>query len=317
MMARLRVSKMVIITLIRIVISVLLFLASYNRLGAWYFSKNPLFNIENLAEVLIAFILGTLLYFFSPTLGKALSNWFENLIFKALRRVVTDFLKMQSERRNEAKIKSDAKKRKSVEEELKKYSSPVIMDTSAIIDGRILEVIKLGFLDSAVVVPEFVVSELRHIADSEDKIKRQRGRRGLDILNDIKKVKGKNFKLLNISLKGEVDKDLVDLAKKYKGRLATVDFNLNKAAKVSGVKVINVNELVNSLKTVVLPGEMVAVKVIQQGKENNQGVGYLEDGTMVVVENGQSMLGKGEIDVEVKRVIQTTAGKMVFCSPNF
>ncbi len=316
-MARLKVSKKILFTLIRVLVSVLLFLTAFNRASIWYFKQNPLLNIENFAEIIIAFVFSVVLYFFSPNIAKGVSSWFENLVFKVLKRVVSDFVKMQSDRIREAKIKRDVQKKESFEEELKlkRYGSPVIMDTSAIIDGRILEVIKLGFLDSILIVPDSVITELRHIADSEDKLKRQRGRRGFDILNDIKRVKGKNYKLINTNFKGEVDKGLIDLAKKYKGRLATVDFNLNKAAKVSGVKVINVNELVNSLKTVVLPGENILVKIIQRGKEENQGVGYLDDGTMVVVDGGWSMVGKGEVGVEVKRVIQTPAGKMVFCSP--
>lgn len=307
-------SKKIIAFAMRLLVSLAFFALAFNRVGVWYFDKNPFFRIENLAEALIGFILGACIFLFFPIITKSFSIWFENLFFKILRRVVSDFLKVRAERIREAKIKKENQKKENLEMDIKKQGgSPVILDTSAVIDGRILEVIKLGFLDSLIVVSDSVVAELRHIADSKEDIKRRRGRRGLDILNEIKKIKGKNFKNVNVDSAVEVDKGLVSLAKKYGGKLATVDFNLNKAAKISGVKVMNINDLVNCLKTVVLPGENLSVKVIQVGKDAHQGVGYLDDGTMVVVENGSEFVNKGPIEAVVNRVIQTSAGKMVFC----
>lgn len=313
----LKPSKKLISFIVRLGVSFAFFAFAFNRAGAWYFDKNPFLKLENLAESLIGFILGVLTFLFSSYIAKGVARWFENLVFKILKRVVSDFLKVRSERIREAKRKKETNQKQAADEAIKKCGgSPVILDTSSIIDGRILDVIKLGFLDSLVIVSDSVLQELRHIADSKDSIRRQRGRRGLDILNDIKKYKGKNFKIANSDPKMEVDKGLVDLAKKYKGRLATVDFNLNKAAKVSGVKIMNINELINCLKTIVLPGEKVLVKIIQPGKDANQGVGYLDDGTMVVVENGKDFIDKASIEVTVKRVIQTSAGKMLFCTKN-
>jgi len=310
-----KASKKIITISIRFLVALAFFALTFNRAGVWYFNKNPFLRLEDLAETLIGLVLGLLVFLFFPVITKSVGDWFENLFFKILRRVVSDFLKVQTERIKESKIRKEDKLKKEADESIKKYGgSPVVLDTSSIIDGRILEVIKLGFVDSLIIVSDGVVQELRHIADSKDPVRRQRGRRGLDILNEIKKVKGKNFKIVIGDMKEEVDKNLVHIAKKYKGRLATVDFNLNKAAKVSGVKVMNINDLVNHLKTVILPGEKIAVKVIQIGKDAHQGVGYLDDGTMVVVEEGKDFVDKAAIDVVVKRVIQTSAGKMIFCS---
>ncbi|MBU1017103.1 PIN domain nuclease [Patescibacteria group bacterium] len=311
----LKPSKKLMSSVIRVVVSLAFFFFAFNRAGVGHFNNAPFLRFENLAEVLIGFMLGSVVFLFSPRIAKGVSRWFENLFFKVLKRVVSDFLKVQSERIRESKIKKETSRREATDEDIKKREgSPVILDTSSIIDGRILEVIKLGFLDSLVIVSDGVVQELRHIADSKDSVRRQRGRRGLDILNEIKKAKGKNFKILAGNSNEEVDKGLIRLAKKYRGRLATVDFNLNKAAKVSGVKVMNINDLVNCLKTVILPGEKITVKVIQPGKDASQGVGYLDDGTMVVVEEGSGFIGKDAMEVVVKRVIQTSAGKMIFCA---
>jgi len=190
----------------------------------------------------------------------------------------------------------------------------VILDTSAIIDGRILDVCKTNFLEARFVVPRFVLKELQTIADSSDSIKRQRGRRGLEILHTLQRE-------INISIEeedfpdiAEVDAKLVRLAKLVEAKVVTVDFNLNRIATLQGVKILNINELSNALKAVVLPGEQMEIKVIKEGKEHNQGVGYLEDGTMVVVENGRRLIGK-TLSVHVTSVLQTQAGKMIFAKP--
>jgi len=192
----------------------------------------------------------------------------------------------------------------------------VVLDTSAIIDGRVLEVAHTGFLlDSRLLVPKFVLEELQRIADSEDDLKRARGRRGLEILNQLGKEKEIKVKVIEEEVNGnDVDAKIVRLAKERGARLMTVDFNLNKVAQIQGVEVLNINELHDALRPVVLPGEILEVKIIQEGKDRTQGVGYLEDGTMVVVENGRRFLGK-EIEIVVTRMFQTAAGKMIFGEP--
>ena len=175
----------------------------------------------------------------------------------------------------------------------KKWINPMLIDTSALIDGRIAEVLESGFLFGTILVPDFILLELQHIADSADSLKRSRGRRGLEILEGIKKsnlVKTVVYETGQTSLKN-VDDRLMKLGKSLKAKIITNDFNLNKIATVSGVKILNVNELANLMKTPMIPGEEVEVKVIQEGKEKSQGVGYLPDGTMIVVENGASFLG--------------------------
>ncbi|HEV8334882.1 MAG TPA: PIN domain-containing protein [Candidatus Polarisedimenticolia bacterium] len=188
-----------------------------------------------------------------------------------------------------------------------------ILDTSVIIDGRIADVCETGFLDGGLVVPQFVLNELQYIADSPDPLKRNRGRKGLDILQRIQK--GVHVKVVITAADfpdvKEVDLKLIELAKQTHAKILTNDFNLNKVAQLRGVEVLNVNELANSLKPVVLPGEAMKVFIIKEGKEPNQGVGYLDDGTMVVVDNAKRLIGK-TVDIVVTSVLQTTAGKMFF-----
>jgi len=201
-------------------------------------------------------------------------------------------------------------------EQSKVIGKEVLLDTSAIIDGRVLEVARTGFLlNSKLLVPKFVLEELQRIADSEDDLKRARGRRGLDVLNRLGKEKDVRVQVLEGETDGnDVDAKIVRLAKERKARLMTVDFNLNKVAQIQGVTVLNINELHDAMRPVVLPGEILEIKIIQEGKDKTQGVGYLEDGTMVVVESGRRFLGK-EIEVVVTRMFQTAAGKMIFGVP--
>jgi len=188
-----------------------------------------------------------------------------------------------------------------------------VVDTSAIIDGRILDILKTKFLEGKIVIPRFVLKELQQIADSTDPIKRQRGRRGLEILNTIQKEFGLNISLNEeeFSEVKEVDAKLVKLAQLLQAKILTVDFNLNHVASFQGVKVLNINELANALKPVVFPGEQMQIKLLKEGKEYNQGVGYLDDGTMVVVEEARRLIGQ-EIKVVVTSVLQTPAGRMIF-----
>jgi uncharacterized protein YacL len=188
-----------------------------------------------------------------------------------------------------------------------------ILDTSVIIDGRIADICETGFMDGTLVIPQFVLKELQLVADSSDSMKRNRGRRGLDILQKIQKMSGIDVSVSDIDFPDvrEVDLKLIELARTLQGKIVTNDFNLNKVAQLRGVEVLNINELANSLKPVVLPGEVMKVFILKEGKEYNQGVAYLDDGTMVVVDNARKAIGK-TIDVVVTSVLQTTAGKMIF-----
>jgi uncharacterized protein YacL len=188
-----------------------------------------------------------------------------------------------------------------------------ILDTSVIIDGRIADIVETGFVDGALVIPQFVLRELQLVADSADSMKRNRGRRGLDILQRIQKMPDLNVQIVEDDFPQirDVDMKLIELAKLYNCKIVTNDFNLNKVAQLHGVDVLNINELANALKPVVLPGETMRVFILKEGKEYNQGVAYLDDGTMVVVDNAKRLISK-TIDISVTSVLQTTAGKMIF-----
>lgn len=191
-----------------------------------------------------------------------------------------------------------------------------ILDTSVIIDGRIADICKTGFIEGTIVIPEFVLEELQHIADSSDLLKRNRGRRGLDILNKIQKELDVQVMIYEGDFEeiSEVDSKLVKLAKVLQGKVVTNDFNLNKVCELQGVSVLNINDLANAVKPVVLPGEEIMVQVIKDGKEHGQGVAYLDDGTMIVVEGGRDYIGS-ITEVLVTSVLQTSAGRMIFAKP--
>ena len=188
-----------------------------------------------------------------------------------------------------------------------------ILDTSVIIDGRIADVAETGFLDGSLTIPQFVLWELQMVADSADSLKRNRGRRGLDVLERLNKMKKVSVEIVENDYPSlrEVDQKLIELAKEIGGKIVTNDFNLNKLAQLQGVVVLNVNELANAIKPVVLPGETMKVFILKEGKEYNQGVAYLDDGTMVVVDNARDQISN-TIDISVTSVLQTTAGKMIF-----
>lgn len=203
----------------------------------------------------------------------------------------------------------------------KKIDNAIFLDTSAIIDGRIFDVINLGLLNGIIVIPESILMELKHLADSQDMVKRERGRKGLDFLDALKK--NKKMKLMVLSEEGEkglegkhkkpleVDERLIRIAKNHKGKVITCDYNLEKKAVIDNVQAINMNALANSLKVIAVPGEALHIKVLHPGKDATQGVGYLEDGTMIVVEEGSGEVGK-MADVVVSRVIQTATGRILF-----
>ncbi|WP_026693297.1 PIN/TRAM domain-containing protein [Peribacillus kribbensis] len=213
-------------------------------------------------------------------------------------------------------FKASKKKGGDSDEESAPAGQLKILDTSVIIDGRIADICQTGFLQGTIVIPQFVLEELQHIADSSDALKRNRGRRGLDILNRIQKELAVNVEIYEGDFEEiqEVDSKLVKLAKLTSGAVVTNDFNLNKVCELQKVAVLNINDLANAVKPVVLPGEEMNIQVIKDGKEQNQGVAYLDDGTMIVVEEGRNYIGK-RIDVMVTSVLQTSAGRMIFAKP--
>ncbi|WP_256224153.1 PIN/TRAM domain-containing protein [Paenibacillus sp. 1_12] len=212
--------------------------------------------------------------------------------------------------------KSRSSRERAAAGEVKGFEEHKILDTSVIIDGRIADICKTGFIEGTLVIPEFVLEELQHIADSSDLLKRNRGRRGLDILNKIQKELDVKVLIYEGDFEeiSEVDSKLVKLAKVLQGKVITNDFNLNKVCELQGVSVLNINDLANAVKPVVLPGEEILVQVIKDGKEHGQGVAYLDDGTMIVVEGGREFIGT-TLEVMVTSVLQTSAGRMIFAKP--
>jgi uncharacterized protein YacL len=271
-----------------------------------YFPHTLLFGSSSLVPAIAAFVLGSAGIFLIPIVSTLAKKFFFNFV-----RLLAKELTEQSPLRRLLKPEQSEKK-----VEKKKHEDAMLLDTSAIIDGRISEIAKTGFLDGVVIVPRFILGELQHIADSADPLRRGRGRRGFEVIEELKKQGGVRVEISDIDLPKvkKVDDKLVQLGKDMKARVVTTDYNLNKVARISGVRILNVNELANSIRAVLLPGEAVSVKVIQEGKEKNQGVGYLADGTMVVVEDGGKMVGRN-IEAEVARIFQTVAGRMVFVKP--
>lgn len=198
----------------------------------------------------------------------------------------------------------------------KKGGDLKLLDTSVVIDGRIADIAETGFISGTLILPKFVLNEIQTLADSKDPIKRSRARRGLDVLNKLKEIQGLDLKIFSRDfpdVKG-VDAKLISLAKEMSASIITNDYNLNKVAKLDGIPILNLNDLANALKPVLLPGEEMELDVLKEGKENNQGVGYLSDGTMVVVANGLNLIGK-RINVKVTSILQTSAGRIIFTEP--
>ena len=232
-------------------------------------------------------------------------------LFRPLRRLLPEGGEAENAGEPRDSAVSAWARKKSAEPKAARGGCPKILDTSVIIDGRIYDLAKTGFLEGKLVVPAFVLGELRHIADSADALRRQRGRRGLDILNAMQ-TEMKSLQVVEKDYENmEVDEKLIRLAKEMKGKVVTNDFNLNKVATVKGVEVLNINQLANALKPAVLPGEMMNIQIVNPGKEQGQGVGYLDDGTMIVVDGGRNRLGE-QLDVMVTSVLQTAAGRMIF-----
>ncbi len=196
-------------------------------------------------------------------------------------------------------------------------SQRILVDTSAIIDGRIADIARTGFIPGRLLIPRFVLNELQYVSDSADNLRRQRGRRGMEVLSELQKDPSIPVTISDIDVEGirEVDDRLVVLARQLSCPILTNDYNLNRVAELQGVSVLNINELANAVKAIMLPGETLEMKIIQEGKEYGQGVGYMEDGTMVVVENGHKYIGK-TIPITVTKILQTAAGRMIFAKPD-
>lgn len=299
--------------IIRSLVAIAFLIAGILLSDTEFFEENPLFGVRYLARILITVVAGFLGFFLIPDLIAQIPKWFESLIQKTVTDVVSSFWDQQNKRMQEARRDRDKRKSEEQKEKFEKsIEDSILLDTSVLVDGRILDIYKTNFLCNNLVVPRFVIDELQLIADSDDAQKRGRGRLGLDILKDLKKVT--RVVITKDSLDAEnkdVDKALVSFAKKHKLRLMTLDFNLNKVASVSGVTTLNINDLANAIRPAVLPGEKFELKIVQEGKEETQGVGYLLDGTMVVVKGANDKVGK-RIEIEVTKVIQTSAGKMIF-----
>lgn len=224
--------------------------------------------------------------------------------YTVLDRRADDIVKTLFKKRREAAALIDSDKKS-------KLVSQILLDTSSIIDGRILDVIKTGFISDQIVIPNFVILELQLISDSSDALKRAKGRRGLDLVNQLKEIANVQISKKDYKDIREVDTKLLRYASEVKGKLVTNDFNLNKVAEIQGLPVLNINDLANAVKTQVVVGELMTVSIIREGSERQQGVGYLPDGTMIVVENTKKMIDK-DVQIEVTKVLQTSAGRMIF-----
>jgi uncharacterized protein YacL len=256
-----------------------------------------------------------------PFLGAVLFGYLGVMIAVLRKNDITHLFQnaLQMRRIRERERDEERERSNKVQEEPSDASVPaiqILLDTSTIIDGRIADISQTGFIIGTLVVPRFVLNELQRIADSSDTMRRNRGRRGLEILNRLQKDATVPIEIIDSDIEGiaDVDGKLVKMAKNQQSPIITNDFNLNRVAELQGVKVLNINELANAIKPVLLPGEDIYIKIMQDGKELGQGVGYLDDGTMIVVENGRQYMNM-TIEVTVTRVLQTVAGRMIFAHP--
>lgn len=273
----------------------------------------PLANLPGIWGHILPFV-GTVV---CGGLGVALAVQRKNDLFHLFQAGFASRRTREREREEERQKELDKEKEK--DKEHSSHLQPVtqiLLDTSAIIDGRIADISQTGFVSGALLVPRFVLNELQHIADSADTMRRNRGRRGLEMLNRLQKDTTVPIEITDADVEdvAEVDGKLVKMARMLHCPIITNDFNLNRVAELQGVKVLNINELANAVKPVMLPGEDIFIKIMQDGKELGQGVGYLDDGTMIVVEGGRQFMG-ATIEVTVTRVLQTVAGRMIFAHP--
>lgn len=273
-----------------------------------------------ISGIIIAFLLSIPMTFLQlPSIFEVILTVFLVILYVTLGMVgyriaikyKNDIIKLFTKK----KIKDENEKKSVIYS--KNIVTPKILDTSVLIDGRIEQISNTGFLEGDIIIPNFVLEELQLIADSKDELKRERGRRGLDIVKELQNSKFFNLKISKKDYKDvdEVDIKLLKFANEFNSSIITNDFNLNKLAQVQGIRVLNINELANSVKTIVIPGEKMIVNIIKEGKEKNQGLAYLEDGTMIVVEEGKNLIGM-QVEVVVSTVLQTAAGKMIFTTIN-
>lgn len=308
-----------------------------------YFSENIMGRIRNLIREIeaelqkfsiydilissIGLIIGLIIAYLLSMLVYNLDILYLNVVVPLILYIILGYLglTLPHKKKNDIynffisviNVKKDLPEKLEEEAEEKALGLAKILDTSVIIDGRILDICRTKFIEGPLIIPEFVLEELQRIADSSDSLKRTRGRRGLDIINEIQNeldmeviIHDKKFDDIK-----EVDSKLLKLTKELDGKIVTNDYNLNKVAEVQGITVLNINDLANAVKPVVLPGEEMQVQVIKDGKEANQGLAYLDDGTMIVVEKGRKYIGE-DISVIVTSVLQTSAGRMIFARPN-
>lgn len=265
--------------------------------------------------LLIGLVLGDLLGSPLSALPSPWGRWLPIVVTVGVAAAITDFFLSQARGLSQffGKIFSLVSNKMDERGEKRSIQLPeIVVDTSAFIDGRIEELTKTGFILGKLVIPRFVLDELQKVSDQADDLKRARGRRGLEVLSRLTKNPHIETEIVETDFKDkEIDKKLLRLASARSARLLTSDYNLNRVAEISGITVLNINELANSLKPIVLPGENLTVKIVAAGKEKGQGVGYLPDGTMVVVENGEKRVGE-ELECRVERIYQTVAGKMIF-----
>lgn len=335
--------------IVRIILGLIFTVGGFLLSNSLFFRDNRLLSLPYFGETLAGFFAGAVGIFLVPIAVSSLQKWFINLIQITVQTTVArsmgSFFAAQAARRNRLPMPKDRTLSMSpdsrsqitqtktpgvfsnpigptlghppaAENQYFALTPPVILDTSAIIDGRIFDIARAGFLSAVFILPSFVIEELQKIADSKDDLKRQRGRRGLDLLNAVRREKKLKLTISKDKVTGEtVDERLLSLTQSLRGKLATVDFNLNKAASVLGSEVLNVNDLTNAVKTTILPGEMMTLKIVQKGKEPGQGLAYLPDGTMIVVEDGGEVIGQ-EVTVKVVRLLQSSAGKMIFARQN-
>lgn len=301
-------TKIDISTVLRLVLAVVFALIAF--IFTEVIPDIPPFN-HIFLRVVITIWFGLMGYGLFPDLARIISSSVLHLVNSFASRitneVMTQFMRLQSQHPLSGNVFTASSPSGGIT-----LSQPIIIDTSALIDGRILDIAKTAFLHGTILVPTFVLTELQQVADSSDYIKRTRGRRGFEIIDELKKIKGLHVEIWDRDLAAKtVDDKLIKLAKSLKGRIITTDYNLNRVASVSGVTVLNINDLANALKTVAVPGEPLSIKLVHIGKDPKQAVGYLADGTMVVLENGADMVGK-EVTMEVTRLLQASAGKMIF-----
>lgn len=326
---------------IRFLVGAVFVIVGFNFSNTTFFNEYPLFGVKFLAEVLISIVAALIGFFLVPKYFLIVQGWLEGVVSRAVFSIASDFFnqyisrieesRKKRQKEQEKKKKENKKKEEARDKMLKRVKNGLLLDTSVLVDGRVLSVAKSGFLLVPLVIPKFVIDELHRLSDSKDNLKRKKGRRGLDMINKLKKaskvvvigekdiasmlgvskkVKKKKGKKSKRALK--VDQNLVELAKVCQLKVMTLDFNLNKVAKTVNVKVLNLNDLIEAVKPEFIPGEKLKIKITQRGKEKGQGIGYLKDGTMIVVKDGNELIGK-KVEVVVSKLIQSSAGKIVFC----